>query len=230
MKTDDERLSKRGFLAVGAEMPYQHIDSEQLLLWLASDVPIERTRAARVIAAKQDGVFIKPLIAALIVERKLYSKLGICDALVSFGEDSILPLTHQLGRIGSNQYKDIADKPFKKDSYPLPRDIAARTLIRIGVSALPALFDVVKNGGVNQISEAIDAVGFINFYENEPECFDWLESCYYSYEDNELIRWKIVRAMSGCTKAKGFLLQLQKVEQHIMFRQEIDRSLRLSER
>lgn len=227
MKTDDLQLRNRGFLADGFENEYLDIDSKQLLLLLTSGKPIDRSLAARLIGRKQDLAFIKPLGAALCNERKLYSKLEICNALVGYGEDSVTLLTSLLGEIGNNQHKFIAEKPFKKDSYPLPRDIAARCLIRVGLVAMPELFSIVRNGKMDVVSEAIDAIGFIHFYEPMPTCFDLIIECFDVYQESELIKWKCVRALSGCSQARVFLLKLEKIENNRFIQQEIARSLRL---
>lgn len=230
MKTSDEQLIQRGFLADSAECLNSNTDTRQLLALLAGNVATDRSLAARLIGIQQDELFIEPLCHALCVEGKLYSKLEICNALVTFGLKSVSPLVELLGFIGKNQYKIVADKPFNKDSYPLPRDIAARCLIRIGSSAIPTLFDKIENGGLAQVSEAIDAVGFIHFYQAESECFEPLSLCFDRFKTSELIRWKIIRAMSGCAEAKDFLMELLNNESHSMVKFEIDRSLRLMDK
>lgn len=227
MKTGDQQLSNRGFLAEGIENQHLDIDSKQLLPLLTSQKPTDRSLAARLIARKQDVAFIDPLGVALCCERKLYCKLEICNALVSYGEKSVFLLVGLLGRIGNNQHKFVADKPFRKDSYPLPRDIAARCLIRVGWVALPELFDIVRNGKVDVVSEALDAIGFINFYEPMTACFDLIIECFDRHDDSELIKWKCIRALSGCSEAKAFLLKLKRVENNNIIKHEIDRSLRL---
>lgn len=228
LKTNEELLSKRGLLAKGAEDQYQNLDFEQILTLLTSKTATDRTLAARLIGITRDVACIEPLITALTVEQKLYSKLGICKTLEAYGQESVLPLVQQLGKIGDNQHQDLSDEPFRKDSYPLPRDIAARTLVRMGLVAVPALLEALENGDVKRVSEAIDAIGFINFYETVPECYEHILTCYRLHKKHELIRWKCIRAMSGCAEAEDFLLELQKVETHPIMKFEIERSLRLA--
>ncbi|AOT72470.1 hypothetical protein [Geosporobacter ferrireducens] len=70
-----------------------------------------------------------------------------------------------LGKVGKNQYKELPDKPFDKNNYPLPRDIISRTICKVGIPALKHLRECLYTGSYEQILEAIDAIGFISFYE-----------------------------------------------------------------
>ncbi len=92
-----------------------------------------------------------------------------------------------------------------KSSYPLPRDIASRTLVRIGEIALAELSIVISSGNKNQISEAVDAIGFICYYNFNSEFFVKLKDCYLRNNECDLIRWKIIRAMSGFPESITFL-------------------------
>ena len=117
-------------------------------------------------------------------------------------------------------------KDFKKTSYPLPRDIAARTLIRIGSTALPDLIRVLNGSDLVRLSEAIDTIGFICFYNYQPGVAGLLEECFYRNEKEELIQWKLFRAMSAFPENIPFL-QKQLLLSPELFRPEIKRSLSL---
>ncbi|MCC0704505.1 hypothetical protein IC213_15705 [Clostridioides sp. ES-S-0049-02] len=52
-------------------------------------------------------------------------------------------------------------------SYPLARDIITRSLARMNVEILPVLFDVLESDDRIKISEVIDAIGFMIFYNQE---------------------------------------------------------------
>ncbi|MBY9007175.1 MAG: hypothetical protein KGD63_10500, partial [Candidatus Lokiarchaeota archaeon] len=102
-----------------------------------------------------------------------------------------------LGKIGKNQYKALPKKPFKKNNYPLPRDIIARTLTKIGVDALPFLMEILQNGSKTQISEAIDSIGYISYYSNDSSSLPCLWTCLEKYKDNKVIFWKIIRSFQS---------------------------------
>ena len=63
-----------------------------------------------------------------------------------------------LAKIGKNQYKELPSEPSRKKSYPLPRDIIARTLAKMDTSIMPFLMKVLKEDDLSKISEVIDAI------------------------------------------------------------------------
>jgi hypothetical protein len=74
---------------------------------------------------------VTELCRQLAVEKKLYTKIALCESLAARAELSIEPLIELLGRIGKNQETKIPERGFYKVSYPLPRDIAARIICRL---------------------------------------------------------------------------------------------------
>ncbi len=226
MKSSKKDLEQRGYLEEDLEIKFQDLSIKEKYKLLESDIPKERSQGARLLSQERSFVSDR-LIRALKIEKKLYSKIEICKALEAHKNDSIPLLIQELGRIGSNQHVHIPDKEFKKDSYPLPRDIAARTLASIGKPALERLLLVLENGFENQVSEAIDAVGFICYYDYQPNVFEKLANCYLKYSNNELIRWKLIRAMSGIPESLAFLEEKIDSCQNKMLKSEISRSIRL---
>ena len=53
-------------------------------------------------------------------------------------------MVEYLGQIGNNQHTVLPTNGFNKKSYPLPRDIIARTLAHMKEDILPVLMDVLK--------------------------------------------------------------------------------------
>lgn len=229
VKCSQKDLEKRGFLKKGIESEYLTLSLIDKLELLKSNIPTERTLGARLLSQERHYVADK-LVYALKVEKKLYSKIEICKALVCHKNDSITLLIEELGKIGTNQHESIPDKEFCKVNYPLPRDIAGRTLANVGKSALPGLLSVLENSDKRQVSEAIDAIGFICFYDNQPQVFDKLKNCYIRNSKNSLICWKIVRAMSGFSQSILFLSEQKALCRNERIRKEINRSLRLIEK
>lgn len=227
MKSEQEQLTNRGYLIEGEESKYLCLSFDEKIKLLQSKTATDRTLGARLLVDSKENKVIEYLINALMIEKKLYSKIDICNSLVSFGQPSIKPLIAILGKVGTNQHKRAPEKEFKKNNYPLPRDIASRTLVRIGKNALPELVKILDSENENQLSEAIDAIGFICFYEYKPEIYTKLRTCYLKNSKNDLIRWKIIRAMSGFSESKSFLQeQKQKLRDERLIK-EIERSLSL---
>ena len=225
MKSKMDRLESRGFVAAGIEKEYPNTSFEQRLILLQSKLPVDRTLGARLMAKHRDAAAIDYLIAALEQEKKLYPRLEICNSLVAYGKASVLPLIAILGRVGTNQYKEVPREAFKKNNYPLPRDMAARTLIRIGSIALPDLVKLLDSRDLIKLSEAIDAIGFICFYDYQAFTFELLKKCFLENTGNELIRWKLIRAMSAFPESSSLLIEYQLTNARM--ETEIKRSLAL---
>lgn len=225
MKSSFLQLASRGFIADGVELNYQHLSFSERVNLLQSKIPSDRTLGARLLGLSADLSAINNLIDALKVEKKIYTKIEICTQLESFGIDAVKPLISLLGKVGNNQYRHIPEEKFKKNNYPLPHDIAARTLGRIGTIALPALLKVLDSSDESAMSEVIDAIGFICFYNNQPDVFSHLEASFYRNSTNELIKWKIFRAMSACAESEGFLNEHLMLQNNTLIHNEIERSL-----
>jgi len=228
MKSTNLQLANRGFLAKGLENLYLDKNYDQCIDLLQSKQAQERTLGARLLGIKQETSALDYLLKSLCSEKKLYPKIEICNALVLFDTRAIDPLIGLLGKIGKNQHQEIPVSKFKKDNYPLPRDITGRTLVRIGEKAVPQLMKVLIDKDLVKISETIDVLGFINFYarQNQP-VYDALLNCFNLHSDKDLIKWKIIRAFSGFSESLPFLTALRSKEKNSLLVQEIDRSIYL---
>lgn len=223
MKSNNEQLKNRGYLPVGFEKAYSHISYVEKLELLKSNIATDRTLGARLLS--QEISAVAELIQALKVEKKLYPKIEICNALISIGAPAVKPLIKELGAIGNNQYTSIPEKEFGKNNYPLPHDIVARTLAFMGEPSLPELLNAVENE--KQLSEAIDAVGYICFYNPHPEVYSHLVNCWKNNTHHPLICWKIIRALSGFAESVSFLTDLKSKTSDKRIVNEIERSLNL---
>jgi hypothetical protein len=227
MKSTIKQLESRGYVGETIEKKYSDLSSEDLIVLLKSNIPVERTVAARLLFMNPEIQVIKSLIEALAREKKLYPKIEICNSLVAFGKKSVKPLISLLGKVGNNQYRKIPDTSFKKKNYPLPRDIVARTLIRIGEPALTDLLTCLKSDDLDMLSEAIDAIGYICYYKYHLYVYSALEERFNKGYLNDLIRWKLYRAMSAFPESSGFLVKQSMINRNERLSIEIDRSLKL---
>jgi HEAT repeat protein len=226
VKSNTEQLESRGYVAEEMENDYQDTSFEQRIKLLKSKLPTDRTLGARLLAGYPDSSAIDYLIDGLKIEKKLYPKIEISNSLVSFGRDAVVPLITLLGKIGGNQHREVPVGRFKKESYPLPHDIAGRTLIRIGTVALPHLLEVLGTHDLIQLSEAIDAIGFICFYDYQTNVFGLLKDCFYRNNTHDLIKWKILRAMGAFPESESFLKEQLELSPACL-KAEIERSLSL---
>lgn len=226
MKSTSNQLLGRGMIYDGRESDYQRLSFSDQLLLLKSSIAFERTIAARLLGRSEDASALAPLCNALRKEHKLYTKIEICNALVAFGILAVPFLIPMLGTIGNNQYKEVPTSLFKKRSYPLPRDIVARILIRIGPAAISSLKNDIVYIAEEQVSEAIDIIGYINFYHINKDGFQTLITCFEKFKDNNLIVWKIVRALSAFPVSGEFLTKHNAITTNLGIKQEIERSLK----
>lgn len=227
MKSDLASLKNRGYVEPGIESDYLQADFNEKVRLLYSNLPFERSLGARLLATEYNSEAIELLITALEKEKKLYSKIEISNALTKQGQQAVKALISALGKIGSNQHKEVPQIPFNKKSYPLPRDIVARTLSYMGLAALPELLDALNTKNKAQLSEIIDSIGYISFYGHNSRAYDKLIECYSANEGSDLIRWKIIRAMSGLPESREFLTGRLGTEKNYGIKLETERSLKL---
>jgi hypothetical protein len=172
--------------------------SNQELLDLLNDVDAsKRTSAARQLGQRKNTESVPLLCKHLKTETALYTRIAISEALGAIGEPAILELIGLLGKVGNNQHSELPEKGFYKKSYPLPRDIVARIIIKIGCSALKPLEKVVLEADRAGVLEAIDAIGHIAFYEGDLSSESVLLMAYQKYHSDIVVLWKIVRAFQA---------------------------------
>ena len=230
MQTKQEQSQNRGYVEDGNESKFVSVSFDKKIELLESEIVTERTLGARLLKDNKTEKTVEYLIKALKTEKKLYSKIEICNTLSELKGIALNPLIKCLSKIGSNQYKTIPEKEFLKDSYPLPRDIASRTLIRIGKKAIPELLKKLETENKNVLSEQIDAIGHINFNYKAENIYKPLKSCYNRNKTEDLKKWKIIRAFSGINESNEFLKKQYTETKNERLKKEIKRSLRLIEK
>ncbi|WP_238881877.1 HEAT repeat domain-containing protein [Clostridium sp. YIM B02551] len=231
MRSSDEQLKNRGYITSKDIENYLSLNKDKLLELLKSKEAYKRTIAINVYRSKygleKDTIYL--FCEMLKDEKKLYTKLEICEALSQGSIEAAKIMVNYLGRIGNNQYRELPTKKFNKKSYPLPRDIIARTLSHMGLEVLPELINVLKSNYVLRISEAIDAIGFICFYNNvsDNSGLEELIMVLEKYSEDEIIRWKIVRALESfqTEKTLKILKDIMESDSNETIRNEAKRSL-----
>ena len=227
MTTKQEQLQNRGYIEDGFESEFVDVSLNKKAEFLKSKIATQRTLGAKLLREHKSEKTVEYLIKALKTEKKLYPKIEICNTLSELNEIAINPLIMCLGKIGNNQHKIVPEKEFLKESYPLPRDIASRTLIRIGKKAIPELLTELNTEDKSILSELIDTIGHINFNTKTDNIYEPLKTCYNRNKKEDLIKWKIIRAFSGINESEEFLEQLKNKIKEIRLKKEIERSLRL---
>ncbi|WFD11939.1 hypothetical protein [Tepidibacter hydrothermalis] len=203
IKSNLKQLRNRGYIEDKDLLIYKKCTKKELIQLLKSKVPVERTIAAKLLGNYKDEETMTSLIESLTIEKKLYTKIAITESISLFGEKVSQLLVKYLGKIGTNQHKVLPDKPFNKNNYPLPRDIVARTICKIGVPALNQLKKCLHNGEYGQIIEAIDAIGFISYYNSNDACFNDIIELFVEYKNDDLIMWKLLRSLQAFPNEKS---------------------------
>lgn len=205
-KLDRER---RGQISGGDLRDYIDLEIPELIEMLKADIPTERTIAASILGDRGDETIILPLCTALKSEEALYSRIAISEALSKIGEPTVPLLIDLLGEIGNNQETELPRKYFNKKSFPLARDMAARTLVKIGKPATPHLIAVLEcagagdNGSEFKIQQAVDALGGIADKTGDKQALKPIIMYLGQYSnhgpdnENKITLWKLVRALSG---------------------------------
>ncbi len=197
LKTTDIAAEKRGFTTKEFDNTFNLLSDGELIKLLADNSAQKRTAAANLLNYRKCSSAICPLCDALKMEKALYSKISICNALAGFGTEALPFLIPLIGVIGNNRHENLPAAGFYKKSYPLPRDIVARIIIRIGEPALTFLREVLLSGSRKAVLEAIDAAGHISFYSKNDLLKSDLANLYNKNPQDELMIWKILRAFQG---------------------------------
>lgn len=214
---------KRGKVSNENIKPYLTYSTEKLIILLREKEAQKRTIAATVLGENKssDKKVIGALCSSLKSEKALYSRIALSEALAKIGEPAVPYLVDLLGKIGSNQEKELPKKYFNKKGYPLPRDMAARTLVKVGEPATPYLIESLeiaeKFRDEFKIQQILDAIGGIAAKTGDHRAFHAIENIIQKHQhdpyNNEVTSWKITRALSGfksSKKASDLLLNILK--------------------
>lgn len=197
----------RGWVEEADLSRYRGLSRSDLIALLASADACERTIAARLLPLDCDVTHI--LLEALIHEPALYTRLAITAKLESGGEATARQMIPLLNNIGHNQHRTpIA--PSKKKSYPLPRDLIARSLGRMSPDIFPLLLDSAEQLSPFPLRELIDALGFMAFYHPSVATeahYQRLLSIKHTHRKDALIPWKMLICFSAFPQSKAVLLQ-----------------------
>lgn len=201
-------LRKRGMVEQEDVEELSNLSQARLIQLINSESPTERTAAVRLLSTIGvcDIAVIDALIKRLSIEKALYTKLEICHFLEKGDIKTARRITRYLGKIGDNQHKELPTAVSKKKSYPLPRDIVARIMAKMDCSIFPVLAETLFSEDEIKISEALDAAGFMIFYNENLSTDTNLEIIVEAMErcsQNEIIYWKAVTCLSAFALKKS---------------------------
>lgn len=234
MKSSEKELRKRGFPDKDDIAYAKKLTTEELYQQFNAGAA---ERSAAVIALRErlsidDELYITFLLSRLTIEKFLYTKIEICNSLESGTETVAHMMCTYLGRIGNNQYQTVPDVISKKKSFPLPRDIIARSLGRMNIKVFPVLLDYAQKAEKGQLSELLDAIGYMAFYNPDLSTianFNSILHLYNKYKNDELIIWKLALCCSGFAMQESvdLLNNMMIVSVNSTIIAEAQRSLRL---
>ena len=201
LKSDLDKLTNRGMALDDDINMLKNYSLEKLIDCLNNDNAIIRTSASiNLMPYINEDSVQNELLMQLSEEKSLYTKIAICETLQHGNIDTAEKMTEYLGIIGNNQYKKLPKKISSKKSYPLPRDIIARTLSKMDISIVPALIKILKSNNLIKIYEAVDAFGYICFYnktlQNEKN-LEYIIKLMNKYKGDKLLVWKCITCLSA---------------------------------
>lgn len=203
MKSKSEDLKRRGFVDEDDVKIFNTFTHEQLIDMVNSNNACERTASIRTLVIKyplDNNEYIRILLNRLSMENALYTKIEICNVLEKGNKRTAEIMCEYLGKIGSNQHKIIPGCVSKKKSYPLPRDIIARSLGNMDKSIISVLIPHLYIDDRSKASELIDAIGYMIFYNAElvkMEYYHNIMNIFERFVTDDLIIWKIAMCCSA---------------------------------
>ena len=236
LKSDLERLKNRGMPLEEDVKLLENKSLKELIKCLNDDDAIIRTSAA--INLKQyinKNKVCSSLLLQLSKEKSLYTKIAICETLQNGNIDSAKEMINYIGKIGDNQYKKLPEKVSLKKTYPMPRDIIARTLSKMNIDIFPILIDILEGDDLIKIYEVIDAVGFMVFHNKDlsnDKNLNYIIKLINKYKDNKLVLWKCITCLSAFNleKSKDTLNSFVNNDNKDIFSLEAKRSLSILNR
>ena len=210
MKSSLEALEKRGYANREQRESLAGRTKEELYAFLHGTVPLMRTTAAYHLSPLDEEDVVH-LLQQLTKEKCLYTRLAIGEILEQGNKMTASHMVRYLGKIGNNQYKELPKKVSAKKSYPLPRDLIARSLGRMNPCVLPVLLGVLETQDASQISEVLDAIGFMIFYYPEEavqEKAQVILQVAEAYREHDEVVWKCLMCLSAfpLEEAKAFFM------------------------
>lgn len=234
MKSSTQDLRKRGMADTGDMNRFNELQEPELLELLYSDTAVYRTAAVRILTGRGligSPDFVGRLLERLKVEKCLYTRLAICEALETGDSGTAALMVQYLGCIGNNRHSSLPNKVSQKAGYPLARDIIARSLAKMDSSVLSVLIEVLYGKNTDRISEVLDAIGSIVFYHQNimnRELFGHISATMDTYTGNPVIIWKCVLCLSAfpLTDSIRILEHILESDYPAVIKGEAERSLK----
>lgn len=235
LNSDLELLRKRGYIEEYDISEFKTLNKNELIEQLHDKDSVLRSVAAKVMRLKcniGETELTNILLEQLAKEKKLYTRLEICTTLEHGDHNTAQAMIPYVGRIGKNQLRELPERPSLKISYPLPRDLIARSLGRMRKEIMPVLLDVLTGSEVTIIMEVLDAIGFLVFYNREAataDCLDLVIDTIHRYKNNDVIVWKGILCLSAFPFEKSIaILELfAQTGEKALFREEAKRAIRV---
>jgi hypothetical protein len=232
MKSTTKALENRGMASEDNIFALSNLSLTGLITKLGMDDACVRSAAATNLRSFVDEA-AEALLLQLLKEKCLYTRIAICECLELGNIETARKMTAYLGCIGNNQHKVLPDKVSAKKCFPLPRDLIARSLGRMDRSVFSALMEVLESNQTERISEVLDAVGYMVFYNHvlaTKENCENIISIFSRQEGHQVIRWKTILCLSAfwCKESKDFLAEF--ANEQSIFGLEARRSLTIMEK
>lgn len=212
---------RRGWIENSELTSYENNTVDELLSLFSSENAQARTIAAKLLPLDCETTNI--LLDSLVHEPALYTRLAITEKLESGDASTAKKMIPFLAVIGNNQHR-FPIEPSKKKSFPLPRNLIARSLGRMQPEIFSVLLDAAKTLPAAKLSELIDALGYMAFYHPSlatNEAYQQLLVIRAAHDTEPLIQWKLLICFSAFPQSR----ELLRKETH--FRGEARRSLKL---
>ncbi len=229
LKSINKSLRNRGMAAENEIAAFSNLSLADLIRMLNHSDAFLRSAAAMNLHSFVEQA-ADDLLLQLSKEKHLYTRIAICECLEKGGINTARKMINYLGCIGNNQHKVLPDKVSAKKSFPLPRDIIARSLGRMDASTFPALMEILKCNQMERIYEDLDAIGYMVFYKpmlaTKENC-EQIVSLLVRYEGNQFLLWKILICLSAfpCEESKIILTMF--AEEQSILGLEAQRSLNI---